>query len=145
MITKNQIQYSEYLNGDYWQKVSEAVKARAGWRCQVCNSDNSLCAHHRTYEHRGCEMDHLSDLICLCKSCHDIFHHVEKHGRPEKKKEEIAPCENFVPAKTTDTRTQTRVLNQETIQTLKVNGGMTVATLKALGLDWSFTKKVGMD
>jgi hypothetical protein len=74
MKTKAQERYSEYLNTDYWKRVSDAVKAKAGYRCQVCNSQLDLIAHHRTYEHRGNELEHIDDLTCLCRRCHDIFH-----------------------------------------------------------------------
>ena len=73
-MTQAQKNYADYLTTDYWQKVSNAVKTRAGYRCQVCNSELDLQAHHRTYAHRGSEMDHLVDLICLCRRCHCIFH-----------------------------------------------------------------------
>lgn len=66
--------YSDYLKSAYWQAVSKAVKAKAGYRCQLCNSPHDLNAHHRTYEHRGSELDHLDDLVCLCRRCHETFH-----------------------------------------------------------------------
>jgi len=66
--------YAEYLKTDYWHAVTLAVKAKAGYRCQVCNSPHDLQAHHRTYEHRGSELDHLDDMTCLCRRCHSIFH-----------------------------------------------------------------------
>lgn len=143
MITENQIKYYEHLNSEYWQNVSEAVKARAGWRCQVCNSENDLCAHHRTYEHRGNEMEHLSDLICMCKSCHEIFHHVQRIEKTRKPQKQAGSVDVFVSAGKIDAKTKTRVLNQETIQSLMVSGGMTSATLKAIGHNWSFTRKSG--
>jgi len=66
--------YNDYLTTDYWKEVSRRIKARAGWKCQVCNSPHGLEAHHRTYEHRGNEIEHLEDLICLCRKCHSSFH-----------------------------------------------------------------------
>ncbi len=66
--------YGDYLNTEYWAKVSNLVKERAGWRCQICNSPHDLNAHHRTYEHRGDELRHLDDLIAMCRRCHAIFH-----------------------------------------------------------------------
>lgn len=62
--------YAEFLQSEYWLKVSDAVKTRAGYRCQVCNSPHDLAAHHRSYSHRGNELDHLDDLTCLCRRCH---------------------------------------------------------------------------
>lgn len=80
------MKYEDYLKTDYWKAVSDAVKKRADYRCQVCNSPHDLCAHHRTYEHRGRELDHLSDLICLCRRCHEIFHgKVKKPTAPKYK------------------------------------------------------------
>lgn len=66
--------YDDYLKTEYWKSVSDAVKKRAGYRCQLCNSQHDLCAHHRTYDHRGDELNYLGDLTCLCRRCHEIFH-----------------------------------------------------------------------
>lgn len=66
--------YNDYLKTDYWKAVSDAVKKRASYRCQLCNSQHDLSAHHRTYDHRGSELDFLDDLTALCRRCHDIFH-----------------------------------------------------------------------
>lgn len=66
--------YADYLQTDYWKAVEREVKRRADYRCQICNSQHDLQAHHRTYEHRGKELDHLGDLTCLCRRCHAIFH-----------------------------------------------------------------------
>jgi hypothetical protein len=66
--------YNDYLKTDYWKAVSDAVKKRDGYRCRICNSQHDLSAHHRTYDHRGREMDFLDDLTTLCRRCHGIFH-----------------------------------------------------------------------
>ena len=68
--------YAEYLQSARWHRVSEAAKKRAGYRCQVCNSDERLETHHRSYERLGHELD--SDLTVLCHACHDLF---SKHGK----------------------------------------------------------------
>lgn len=70
--------YSDYLKSAYWQAVSKVVKAKARYRCQVCDSPHDLNAHHRTYAHRGSELDHLDDLVCLCRRCHETFHGKDK-------------------------------------------------------------------
>ena len=67
-------EYKKYLQTDYWKSVSDAVRDRAGRKCQTCNGTETLQAHHRSYEHLGSEMEHLDDLICLCQKCHRIFH-----------------------------------------------------------------------
>lgn len=74
MNTQSQERYRDYLKTDYWKQVQFKVKERAGFRCQACNSQLDLVAHHRTYEHRGSELNHLGDLICLCKRCHAAIH-----------------------------------------------------------------------
>lgn len=66
--------YNDYLKTDYWKRVAEAVKKRADYKCQLCNSQHDLCAHHRDYSHRGNELNYLNDLVCLCRRCHEIFH-----------------------------------------------------------------------
>jgi hypothetical protein len=71
---ESKLRYQAYLLSDYWQKVSEAVKAKAGYKCQICNSPHDLQAHHRSYEHRGRELEFIEDLTCLCRRCPGIFH-----------------------------------------------------------------------
>jgi hypothetical protein len=80
MSTEAQLRYQGYLQSDYWQKVSEAVKAKAGYRCQVCNSPHDLQAHHRSYANRGKELEHIEDLTCLCRRCHESFHGAKPPG-----------------------------------------------------------------
>lgn len=75
---ESKTKYAEYLLSDYWKQVTSAVKAKAGYRCQVCNSPHDLQAHHRSYANRGREMDHLDDLTCLCRRCHAVFHWIEQ-------------------------------------------------------------------
>lgn len=66
--------YARYLKTQHWQAVRQAALERAEHRCQVCNTDEKLHVHHRTYENRGAERD--SDVIVLCKPCHERFHGV---------------------------------------------------------------------
>src|SRR5690242_506966 len=56
--------YNEYLQTCQWDEKRTAARARAGERCQVCNSPGPLNVHHRTYERRGAERD--EDLMVLC-------------------------------------------------------------------------------
>ncbi|MGI8406032.1 MAG: HNH endonuclease signature motif containing protein [Thermomicrobiales bacterium] len=64
--------YREYLLTPEWQARRQLHRQHAGERCQVCNSEQSLHVHHRTYANRGNER--FSDLIVLCASCHKHFH-----------------------------------------------------------------------
>lgn len=130
--------YSEYLKTDYWQAVTTAVKTRAKYRCQICNSPHDLNAHHRSYEHRGNELEHLDDLICLCRRCHETFHGkaapqpvtsvkvVHVHGSTAS---DIRDVERDMPDGTYFTLTRDLVFRCKTPA-----GGFTAETLKAFGL-----------
>ena len=64
--------YNKYLKSDYWKEVKEKIHKRDDYKCRLCNSDEDLHVHHRSYEFLGNE--NLDDLITLCRSCHYIFH-----------------------------------------------------------------------
>lgn len=64
--------YQQYLQTEHWQFVRRAALARAGGRCQLCNSPSRLQVHHRTYERRGAEHD--TDVTVLCDNCHGRYH-----------------------------------------------------------------------
>jgi hypothetical protein len=66
--------YKKHLESPYWKEASTAAKRRDGYKCKICNSPHDLNVHHRTYENLGHEMDHLGDLVTLCRRCHAMFH-----------------------------------------------------------------------
>lgn len=69
--------YQEYLQTPEWQEKRKRALKKSDYRCQVCNTNSEqLNVHHRTYERRGDEID--SDLIVLCRSCHEKFHEIDK-------------------------------------------------------------------
>jgi len=85
----NKLSYSEFLKSAYWFAVSTVVKARAGMRCQVCNSVNGIGAHHRTYSIHGREHLNMGDLTALCSNCHGLFHgHITSHRERHRQKKE---------------------------------------------------------
>jgi len=63
--------YADYRQTERWKMLASDTKARAGGRCQICNSPDNLEAHHRTYERVGDELP--GDLTCLCRECHELF------------------------------------------------------------------------
>ncbi len=67
--------YSQKLQDPRWQKKSQLVKTRAGWKCQHCNSTTNLETHHCYYTpmREGNEPWEypLSALRCLCRLCHE--------------------------------------------------------------------------
>lgn len=67
-------EYKEYLNSPHWKEIRLKALARAGNRCQLCSSTDSLNVHHNTYRNRGNE--DLKDLVVLCRNCHEKFHDI---------------------------------------------------------------------
>lgn len=68
--------YHRYLKSPAWQARRLIALDNAGHHCQVCNGNECLDVHHRTYERIGAE--HHNDLTVLCRECHETFH---KAGR----------------------------------------------------------------
>lgn len=62
--------YLAYLMSPEWQAKRRAALARANHRCQHCGKGGELDVHHKNYDWLG-EED-ASDLIALCRPCHDI-------------------------------------------------------------------------
>lgn len=69
-----QMRYAEFLKTDYWVTVRNYILYEQGERCNLCSKTSNLHVHHKTYEHRGSEMNHLEDLIVLCSECHARHH-----------------------------------------------------------------------
>lgn len=134
------VKYGEYLKTEYWAVVSKEVKRRAKFKCQVCNSPHDLNAHHRTYENRGHEMEHLDDLVCLCRRCHEIFHGKDKpkptapHA-PEPKKRGIVLKDDYYNHEADLPDGEQIVFTRELVNRLKTKrGGFTNATLRAINI-----------
>ena len=70
----NDINYCDFLKTPYWKAISERVKYKAKYKCQICNSTDNLCVHHRSYSSHGDEVHNLEDLICICQDCHTKHH-----------------------------------------------------------------------
>lgn len=62
--------YKEYLDSPAWEMKRDKVKERDGGQC-VCGTQATE-VHHKTYKNIGKEP--LSDLVALCKECHDRVH-----------------------------------------------------------------------
>ena len=140
--------YENYLKTDYWKAVSVEVKKRAGYRCQVCNSQMDLVAHHRCYDHRGKELEHLDDLICLCVRCHSLFHgkvqapvDEERARKKPKKRECSAPTPPADVEKDMPPGDGPIVLTDELIQRLRTNGAFCNAAVIPLGITWDTMTK----
>lgn len=60
----------EYLESRHWKEIRKKVLERDNYLC-ICG-ERATYAHHKTYENLWQEK--LSDLVALCKNCHDGFH-----------------------------------------------------------------------
>jgi uncharacterized protein YlaI len=64
--------YVEYLKTEHWQKQRQEAIEFWGKRCMICDSQEALNVHHRTYKSLGNES--ILDLVVLCSDCHALFH-----------------------------------------------------------------------
>jgi YgiT-type zinc finger domain-containing protein len=68
------MKYSDFLKTPYWKCIASALKDRSP-KCHLCGSSENLVVHHLTYTHHGRELDHLEDLVVVCKECHEGYFH----------------------------------------------------------------------
>jgi 5-methylcytosine-specific restriction endonuclease McrA len=76
VLTPRQIQYREYLKSDDWKKKRAKKNPQ---RCGVCASTENLDVHHIHY--RNLLDVEMSDLRVLCRTCHSVFHELERSGK----------------------------------------------------------------
>jgi hypothetical protein len=70
--------YRSYLRSGHWMALRSAYLARFGAGCQVCGR-SPMDIHHRTYRRLGAEP--LTDLVGLCRECHQAAHLLADAGR----------------------------------------------------------------
>ena len=68
--------YKEYQQSEAWKAKRDKVLERDGRLC-ICG-DEATQVHHKTYDNIAKEP--LSDLVALCKHCHDGYH--GRHSEP---------------------------------------------------------------
>lgn len=66
--------YADYLRTPEWRRRRDRALARALWVCEWpgCGARDFLDVHHRTYAHRGDELDH--ELMVVCRRHHTDIH-----------------------------------------------------------------------
>lgn len=64
--------YQQYLCSEQWWAKRNAVMERAGGLCEKCGYHAAEHVHHLTYIRKYNE--ELTDLIALCKTCHESIH-----------------------------------------------------------------------
>lgn len=70
--------YKQFLKTEYWYNVRELVLNRDNNKCTKCSSDYNLQVHHTTYKNHMNELEHLEDLITLCRPCHEKEHNINQ-------------------------------------------------------------------
>jgi len=76
-MPKSKAAYLEYLKSPHWITLRRRVFARDEFRCTKCRSPNCIEAHHKFYRERWEDAD-LSDLVTLCRGCHEQEHELLK-------------------------------------------------------------------
>jgi len=66
-----------------WRLARTAARQRDGQRCRQCGSSKELAVHHITPISEGGERFALSNLITLCRDCHNARHRGERGRRAE--------------------------------------------------------------
>lgn len=70
----NKLSYDDFLKTKYWEYVRNKKFKQSGHKCEVCNCEDHLQIHHKTYTHHGMEHLFLDDLSVLCYDCHKKIH-----------------------------------------------------------------------
>ena len=83
----NKEEYNQYLNGKKWRAKRLQVAKRAKFTCEKCLKvvKKGFHIHHLTYKRFGNEK--LSDLVFLCKDCHEELHKCEDKSKIYTKKD----------------------------------------------------------
>lgn len=71
--------YQQYLQSRHWRSLRERYRGSdLPQACILCDADDTVDLHHKTYERIGEE--ELTDLVPLCRRCHVLGHVLERRG-----------------------------------------------------------------
>jgi predicted HNH restriction endonuclease len=82
------VDYYAYIKSEAWQRkrrkfysssLYKTYTKEGKWVCYCCGANESLDLHHRTYKRLGKE-NISTDLIPVCRGCHEKIHELEKSG-----------------------------------------------------------------
>jgi len=121
------LKWPDFRETLYWKCAAQLCKARASNRCQLCNRQFNLAAHHRTYTIHGREHLHIDDLTCLCKGCHHRHHFPNGESKPVHTSPQEVPG---VPVEDD----KNILLTNERVLALRTGGSFTTATIIGMGL-----------
>lgn len=86
--------YKDYLKTLWWEKRKEAYYELNPRRCYACKRKSMIDLHHCDYSRLLREKD--SDLIPLCRKCHEAVHKLEKENELIKLKEAHVVYKKFI-------------------------------------------------
>lgn len=72
--TLRRMPYKDYLQTDHWKRIRRKKLDQAEPQCEKCGGTRDLQVHHIRYDRRGAEDLEMSDLIVLCRPCHQKEH-----------------------------------------------------------------------
>ena len=76
------MKYRDYIRSKEWQQVKKRYRAsNLPQDCHVCGT-RPVEMHHKTYKRLGSER--LTDLLPLCRTCHQLVHDFCNHPRSAK-------------------------------------------------------------
>ena len=71
----DQMTHKKYMRSKMWhRKRQQLLDSKKNTCCEVCGTEDAKQVHHRTYQRLLVE--DMSDLVLLCRDCHDKFHKV---------------------------------------------------------------------
>jgi hypothetical protein len=70
----------DYFNSQTWKEKRHRLLTDRGFKCDLCESTGRLEVHHISGYNR-IPNEFLSDLTCLCRSCHQLQH--DHYGYPD--------------------------------------------------------------
>lgn len=85
------LDYQQYISSAAWYAKREERRAIDKNRCRTCGISDALEVHHVTYDNFGDES--MSDLITLCKQCHEAITSVIRARRYSAKDYKVRPIE----------------------------------------------------
>ena len=70
-------EYLKYLRSKKWQHKKQDFRASKLFKngCHVCGREK-VDIHHKSYKRLG--QERLTDLVALCRTCHDAVHQMVK-------------------------------------------------------------------
>lgn len=93
-------EYKRYLLSNEWAQLKIDLFSIRGKKCEKCGSKKQICVHHKNYKHIF--QEEYSDLIILCKCCHEKEHGILNRNIKKKKKMHILTLAQKVNLKKTN-------------------------------------------